>query len=134
MVRIVRPVRGRVRVWLPYQRGSGNYDLLKDLCGGLTRPEYNRALKCFEVAREHLPVLMDELPRRLGRPIEVTLQGASQTKCVDACYGASPDTVWKCVCSCAGVYHGTGVGPPKHLADGLAVATEYTQHTFICYP
>ena len=48
MAKIVRPVHGRVQVWLPFQRGSGNYDLLKELCGDLTRPQYNRRMGCFE--------------------------------------------------------------------------------------
>lgn len=134
MAKIVRPVHGRVQVWLPFQRGSGNYDLLKELCGDLTRPQYNRRMGCFEVARAHLPALMDQLPAALRQPVDVVLHGSSQTKCVEACWNASPDSVWECVCSCAGRFHGTGAAPPKDLGGGLAVATDYTTHTFTLFP
>jgi hypothetical protein len=134
MAKIVRPVHGRVQVWLPFRSGSGNYDLLKEMCGDLTRPEYNRTLRCFEVARSHLPVLLEQLPGALGQRVEVVLHGSSQTKCVEACWNASPDSIWECVCSCAGRFHGTRTAPPKDLGGGLAVATDYTTHTFTLLP
>ncbi|MFE5309526.1 hypothetical protein [Isoptericola sp. NPDC056605] len=134
MARIVRPLHGRVRVWLPFRGGGGNYQLLKDMCGLRTRPDYNRDLKCFEVAREHLPVLLDELPGALGQPVSVALHGSAQTKCVEVCWNASPDTLWKCECSCAGRYHGSRTGPPKQVAPGLGVDTEYTKHEFTLFP
>lgn len=134
MAKIVRPVHGRVHVWLPFRPGSGNYDLLKAICGGLTRPEYNRSLRCFEVARTHLGALIEQLPRELAQPVEVVLHGSSQTKCVEACWNASPDSIWECVCSCAGRFHGTGTGPATDLGGGLAVATDYTTNAFTIYP
>jgi hypothetical protein len=134
MAKIVRPLHGRVRVWLPFRPGSGNYDLLKDMCGDLTRPEYNRDLRCFEVARAHLPTLLDRLPSELGQPVDVVLHGSSQTKCVEACWNASPDSLWECVCSCAGRFHGTRTGPPKDLGGGLAVGTDHTTNTFTVFP
>jgi hypothetical protein len=134
MARIVRPVHGRVQVWLPFRHGSANYDLLKDICGDLTRPEYNRSTRCFEVARHHLPALLDELPRALRQPVDVVLHGSTQTKCVEACWNASPDSTWECVCSCAGRFHGTRSGPPKQVGPGLAVATDYTTHSFTLFP
>ena len=133
--RIFRPLHGRARVWLPWRgSGSANYTLLKELCGDLTRPEYNRELKCFEVARAHLPTLIEHLPAELGQPLEVTLEGASQTPCVDACWNASPHTVWDCVCSCAGEFHGQGAPPGTVVSPGIAIATQYTTHTFTVTP
>lgn len=134
MASIVRPLRGRTKVKIPYQPGSGNRDLLKRICGEQTRPRYNRNEKCFEVAREHLRALIEQLPGELGTRVEVTLHGATQTTCVEACWNASPETRWDCECSCAGQYHGEGVGPPLIVRDGLAVETEYTTHTFIVCP
>lgn len=134
MARIVRPVRGRAQVWLPYRSGNGNYELLREICGGLTRPEYDRASKCFLVAHAHVPDLMEELPRALGQPVQVVLHGSAQTRCVEACWNASPDTAWDCVCSCAGRFHGTGTAPTKDLGNGRAVTTDYTTHTFTLHP
>lgn len=69
---------------VPYRRGRGNYYLLKEICGAQTHPEYNKALGCFKVARVHLGALLAQLPAELGQLIEVTLHGASQTRCVEA--------------------------------------------------
>ena len=134
MAKIVRPLDGRARVWLPFRSGSGNYDLLRGICGERTRPEYNPSLKCFEVARDHVAALVELLPGELGQPVEVELHGSTQTKCVEACWTAKPETVFDCVCSCAGRYHGSQTGPPKDLGGGLAVETEYTTHVFTAYP
>lgn len=134
MASIFRPLRGRTQIWIPYQPGSGNRDLLKRICGENTRPRYNNSERCFEVAREHLPALIEQLPSELGMPVEVTLQGATQTTCVDACWNALPETTWNCECSCAGRYHGEGAGPALMVGDGLAVETEYTTHSFTAYP
>lgn len=77
---------------------------------------------------------MAQLPRRLGQPVEVTLHGGGADPVRGSLLQCVTNTVWECVCSCAGRFHGTRSGPPKQLADGLAVATDYTTHTFTCYP
>ena len=135
MARIVRPIGGRIQVELPYREAGGNYELLKEICGDLTRPKWNPGRKCFEVARAHFGALLAELPTALGTPVEVVLHGATQTKCVEACWrDASPKTVWECVCSCAGKFHGTGVAPPQDVGGGLFVETEYTTETYTVRP
>ena len=135
MARIVRPLTGRLQVRLPFRQGSGNYELLHDICGQQTRPAYNRERRYFEVARNHLKHLVHELPAALGVPVEVELHGANQTLCVEACWStASPESIWECVCSCAGKFHGTKVPPPKDLGGGLHVGTEYTTRVYTVWP
>jgi len=135
MARIVRPLHGRLQVHLPFRSGSGNYDLLHDICGDLTRPEYNRDRKYFEVARAHLGALIAQLPAELGGPVEVVLHGASQTRCVEACWrDAQPETVWGCECSCAGKFHGRGTPPPLEVDGGLFIETQYTTQTYTAWP
>jgi hypothetical protein len=134
MASIYRPLQGRTEVRIPYKPAPGNREMLKRICGENTRPSYNSSTRCYEVAREHLPALIDQLPDELGMPVDVTLQGAAQTKCVEACWNARPETIWNCECSCAGRYHGAGTGPRLMVREGLAVETDYTTHTFTAYP
>lgn len=67
-------------------------------------------------------------------PVEVTLQGAAQTTCVEACWNALGETTRNYERSCAGRYHGAGAGPRLRARDGLAVENDYTTHTFTAYP
>lgn len=135
MARIVRPLRGRLQVWLPFrQSGRGNFILLKQLCGERTQPKYNRALGCFEVARDHLPVLIERLPGMLGMPVELVLHGSTQTKCAEKCWTAKPETYWDCECSCAGRFHGSVTGPPKQFGAGFGVETTYTTNVMTLHP
>lgn len=135
MARITRPLRGRLRVEVPFRRGDANYVLLREICGERTQVRYNRQQRCFEVARAHLGTLIDRLPAELGQPVEVVLHGAVQTKCVEACWrDARPETVWECECSCAGRFHGTGTPPPKDLGGGLYVDTNYTTYVHRVMP
>lgn len=126
MVRITRPVKGSLRVTLPYRDGGTNFDLLRGICGPGTHVRYNSKLRCFEVARVHLPKLIDELPAAVGTPVELVLHGAIQTTCVSACWDADPDTWWQCTCSCAGENHGTRVPLATQISADLSVGTQYT--------
>ncbi len=135
MARITRPLRGRLQVEVPYRRGAENYILLREICGEGTHVRYNRQLRCFEITRGRLPVLMDRLATELGQPVELVLHGAAQTHCVEACWrDAKPETAWQCVCSCAGWFHGSGQPPPKDLGGGLYVDTEYTTQVYTLMP
>ena len=134
MARIIRPVHGKLRVTLPFRPDGANYGLLKAICGERTQPQWNHELKCFEVAREHLAKLIDQLPNEIGRPVEVVLYGAAQTKCVSACWDANPATRWECVCSCAGANHGTGHPLPRQVSTDLSVGTEYTSMSYVVDP
>lgn len=134
MAQIVRPVKGKLHVTLPYRPGGGNYELLKAICGERTRPDWNRDRGYFEVAREHLVKLIEQLPDELGIAVDVVLYGASQTRCVSACWAASPDTRWECVCSCAGANHGTGYPLPVQVSSDLSVDTAYTSQQYRVTP
>ncbi len=132
MAQIVRPVAGKLRVRLPYRPGGANYALLRGICGTRTQPEWNGRHRYFEVARAHLQKLIAQLPDAIGEPVEVILEGASQTRCVSACWAANPDSRWGCVCSCAGSNHGTGRPLRAQVSAELSVETEYTtsRHMF----
>lgn len=134
MAQIVRPVRGRVQVRLPYRPHGANYNLLHDICGEQTRPKWRSERGVFEVAREHLGKLIDELPNAIGRPVEVVLHGVTQTKCVSACWAARIDTRWECVCSCAGANHGSGHPLPVQPSADLSIENDYTTETYWIYP
>jgi hypothetical protein len=134
MAQIIRPVHGKLRVTLPFRPGGANYDLLKTICGDQSRPQWNRELRCFEVARGHLVKLIDQLPNEVAGPVEVVLYGARQTKCVSACWDANPDTRWECVCSCAGANHGTRRPLTMQVSTDLSVDTEYTYMSYLVGP
>jgi hypothetical protein len=134
MAQIIRPVRGKVQVRLPYQPHGANYHLLQDVCGEQTRPKWRSELRVFEVAREHLTKLIDRLSAAIGEPVEVVLHGVTQTKCVSACWAASPDTRWECVCSCAGSNHGSGRPLPIQPSADLSIDNEYTTEIYWIYP
>lgn len=134
MAQIVRPVKGKIQVSLPYRPGGENYGFLQAICGERSRPEWNRRGGYFEVARVHLAKLIDQLADEIGQPVELVLCGASQTKCVSACWAADPDTRWECVCSCAGANHGTGRPLPVQVSTDLSIDTDYTSERYLLKP
>ena len=117
MAQIVRPVKGKLLVRLPYRPAGQNYGILKAICGERTRPEWNRDRGRSEVAREYLGRLIDQLPNEIDQPVEVVLHGAVQTRCVAKCWDASPGTRWECVCSCAGANQGSRQPLPTSLGS-----------------
>lgn len=134
MAQIIRPVNGPLKVTLPFRPHGGNFELLKVICGERTRPQWIDNGKYFEVAREHLAKLLDLLPNELGASVEVTLVGATQTKCVSACWDADPKKRWDCVCSCAGRNHGSRRPLPTLVSADLSIETEYTSEKYTVHP
>ena len=59
-----RPLYGRLRITMPYFRGTRFW--LRAVCGTGIRPECDRAGRVWEVARHHLPVVIAALTRRFG--------------------------------------------------------------------
>lgn len=107
---VVRPVRGRVRVRLPF--APDNRAMLKRWCGSGTRPEWRGG--AWHVGRDHLEQILTGIARERCCAVTIHLEHATQTKCTASCWGAQPRTTWSCVCSCGGRNHGnaTSCGPP----------------------
>lgn len=132
-VTVIIPTKrdGRVRVRLPYQSGSANYDLLRDILRPSTvQIKYSSAERLFSVARTHAPHLIQGLAARFGS-VTVRQYGWKQTTCVDQCWNARPETAWDCECGCAGTNHGSG-HPLRHLVNSaLSVEGEYTVNEWV---
>jgi hypothetical protein len=128
-VSVYRPVKGRLTVKLPFRSGGGNFDLLKEICGERTRPVYDRATSSFQVAANHLGVLIDGLLDRF-RQVTLTTQHYRQQTCVESCWNASPDSIEECVCGCAGLNHGSRRALGTLILDGsVSVSGEYLERT-----
>lgn len=126
---VYRPLKGRTTIRLPYAAAGGNFDLLKEICGERTRPQYDKPH--FSVARAHTPAVIDGLADHFDR-VEVTLEGSARTTCVEACWTAKPETAWDCICGCAGKNHGTGKPEGAYaIAPGLVIETETTTHSYV---
>lgn len=135
MATVYRPVSGPIQVRLKYRPGGANYGILKDVCGDLTRPQWNAGHKCYDVARDHMSKLVANLANLSGEVVTVTLIGAAQTTCVEQCWRLKPrDTRWDCVCSCAGRNHGSGSPLPLQVNAALSVQTDYTTETYTIHP
>lgn len=116
----------RTTVQLPFRRGDGNYQLLKDIRGPRTRPKYNRTTKLFEVARDNGDDLIKGLVEEFGT-VRVVIYGNTRTTCVAECWGGNPDNAWNCVCGCAGSNHGSGYPLGVEVAAGLSVENQLTR-------
>lgn len=127
--KVYRPLKGRTQISLPFQSGSGNYDLLKEICGEATRPKYEKPV--FTVSRQHTTTVIDGLAERFDR-VEVTLEGNSRSTCVSECWDADPANVADCVCGCAGKNHGTGKPEGAYtIAPGLVIEHETTTYQYV---
>ena len=127
--KVYRPLKGRTEIRLPYQPGSGNYDLLKEICGEGTRPKYEKPV--FTVARNHTQSVINGLAERFDS-VDVTLEGNARSTCVSECWDADPKNVADCVCGCAGKNHGTGKPEGAYtIAPGLVIENETTTYRYV---
>lgn len=105
-VRIRRQLRGRILMKLPYDRSNRGW--IKDVVGERARPEWNRDLGQWEVARSHYRLLVEAAAERWGL-VRVYEEHAYLERCTGSCQSANPETVWECSCVCGGDHHGGGV-------------------------
>jgi len=130
---VILPVSGgrRARVHLPFQTGSANYDLIRDLLApDVVQIKYERAAHVFTVARHHAQDLIDGLARHFGE-VEVRQYGWRRTTCVEQCWNAKPESAWDCECACAGTNHGTRTPLAQLVAPGLSIEHDYTVHEYV---
>lgn len=126
---VVRPVRGRVRVRLPF--APDNRAMLKRWCGSGTRPEWRGG--AWHVGRDHLEQILTGIARERCCAVTIHLEHATQTKCTASCWGAQPRTTWSCVCSCGGRNHGNGAPEISNGETGV-VGTEYFWECYELWP
>lgn len=122
---IYRPVKGALFVWFD---GHGYEELL------LRRivPKYTRVTAegaYWRVSRSQLRVLQNGLAELFGS-VEVRVQGAAQTTCVEACWSGNPDNASECVCACAGSNHGSLEPLGTEVIPGLSIQTDYSVWTY----
>ena len=123
------PVKGKLLVGLPWAQGGANYGLLHEFCGQRTKVEYRRDQQAFEVAASHLEEIVAGLLDTFG-VLDLTTEHYSQQTCVERCWMANPDTVFSCVCGCAGLNHGTGMPFDRLILDGtVSVQGDYLHRT-----
>lgn len=96
---------GPLRVYLPYEGGS-NKPWIRAVVGpGVPIKSVTvDGVRVWELAAIHLLPLAAAMADRYGE-IEMRIQVSTAMKCSTSCQEADADTVWKCVCICAGRDH-----------------------------
>ncbi|MEU1418360.1 hypothetical protein [Kitasatospora sp. NPDC005751] len=98
---VYRPVgTARIKVRLPY--AVGNRAWIHSILGDLTRPEWNREDKSWDISRQHMRTLVEALAERFGS-VDVTIDFRTNSRCDDRCRDAEGDD---CDCQCMGENHG----------------------------
>lgn len=98
-----RPLEGRLVIKMPYS--TTNRSWLKEVLGARIRPEWNKELKRWEIARNHFGPVIEALADRLGK-IDVYMDFRQVERCDTRCRNARGR---ECTCSCLGKHHGKGV-------------------------
>ena len=111
---VIRPRRRTEIRGMPWEGKGQGYRLLADAIKASRDGQVKYEDRVFTVSRPHTAAIVKFLAGRYGH-VRV-IQYAGQTKCVAACWGASPDTALECECSCAGENHGTQ-RPLERLVD-----------------
>lgn len=120
--RIVKPVKGSLRVRVPYN--ANNRSAWKDL--GL-RPVWVKEGNYWRLSRDKFSLVVRAVANGLGR-VEVTVHGHTNQQCDTRCWNAEGDD---CVCSCAGQNHGNYQYGWLHVGETTVVKTEYVSKTYI---
>jgi hypothetical protein len=122
--RVVRPVNGAMRVKLTYAPDNRQY--LRSIIGPRKGLFVGRD-GVWLISADYLDKLIGSLVDEYGQAL-VELHGKqTPTLCTEPCWSANPETLFDCVCSCAGAFHGGG--PPGILVAGGAVAVVPREHT-----
>jgi hypothetical protein len=99
-VGIHRPPTGRLRIVMPYARGTRAW--LRSVCGAGTRPEWDPGAKVWTVARTHFRAVTEAVARFYGTA-DVWLDVSVRHQCDQRCRDATGD---ECSCECGGEHHG----------------------------
>jgi hypothetical protein len=102
-VAIIRPLKGRIKVVIPYQEPKyANRAWIKGVCGKQTHPEWNSTDKTWDISRSWFPVILDAMLRQYG-PVHIYEDHSEIELCNLNCQQAHGE---ECTCSCGGIYHG----------------------------
>jgi len=108
-----RPVEGRLVIKMPF--APTNRAWLKAVLGSRIRPDWNKELRRWEIARNHFGPVVEALANRLGK-IDVYMDFRQVERCDTRCRKAKSR---ECTCSCLGKHHGCGVTHDwKIVGDG----------------
>ncbi|MFD4444383.1 hypothetical protein ACFWPK_31870 [Nocardia sp. NPDC058519] len=126
---------GELRLWvtMPYDPTKPNRGWMQEVLGGRKDLVWNKEMKRWEVARDHLKTLIAALAERFGE-VEVLLEYNTTEQCTPSCKKATIP-VWECTCKCLGEYHGgrgeqrdwIPVGPHRLISK-----TEKLVHFVVC--
>jgi len=123
---VVRRVKGRLEVRVPYRRG-GWRDMWND--AGL-RPVYDKPSGCWLLARTRFNDVIAALLAAGFGQVQLEIWGNEADRCDERCQGAKGT---ECVCSCAGQHHGGGllgvpVGDTMRIVHQGLVCQRYLVH------
>jgi hypothetical protein len=112
---------------MPYR--LGNRAWLHEELGDRVRPEWNRHDKRWELARQHMRVLVEALAQRFGS-VEVSIDFRNGSRCDVRCRDAEGDD---CDCQCMGENHGGAAywRAWKEVGETTLVAPGIVQRTFL---
>ncbi|WP_435107325.1 hypothetical protein [Nocardiopsis synnemataformans] len=99
-VAVWRPADGRLLVRMPF--GKNNRRWLMYGLGPETRPGWNKAVKCWEIARPHFRAVVEGLAKKYGS-VNVFIDSRATSTCDTRCAEAKGD---ECECQCLGENHG----------------------------
>ena len=121
-----------MEIFIPYTKDRRA--VLKYLIGAQSYLTYSQNTKRWYIKRHYLTVVSNHLATEFGR-CDVTVESNKREKCTESCQNADPDNGYKCVCVCAGQYHGGGW--PKNwkcvTEGGLLVSDETLRTDYEVY-
>ena len=127
VVTVMRPLTGDLFVSFPYRTDSRMF--LTRISGPYSRGViWERPF--WRAPRTRMDRIIQGLVDEYGA-VTVSQEGAAQTKCVEACWDAKPETRDRCVCGCAGSNHGSGFPLGHEVRPGLSVDTDYSTWTYV---
>lgn len=133
MISIVRPLKGPLRIRLPYRPKYANRSLLEQACESHARVKYIGA-GTFTAPRSRLRQILDAIRHEFHQSVILELHGATQTSCDYRCWSANPDTWMDCECHCAGSNHGSGAPFETQPSPTFSIHTDYTVSRTIIPP
>jgi hypothetical protein len=100
---ILRPLKGRIHVVLPYQDPKWfNRTWIKTVCGDRTRPIWNKFGGYWEISRSHFLIVLKAMLDKYG-----TVDIYEDHSDIEICNVSCQDAVGnECTCRCLGVNHG----------------------------
>lgn len=125
---------------MPY--APGNRAWIREMCGEMTRPDWDGVEKVWKISRPHLWYLADGMADRFG-VVDIFIDSRPLSRCDLRCIEAKGD---ECECQCNGRNHGglvshlttwTEVGETTLVENGEIVRRHFRKYrdgTMITFP